>query len=247
MTAPDETELAEAMARTWPPAAVDDASAPGWRLREGRGGGKRVSAATSLGALDPAPLAAILRARGETPMVQVVASETELDQRLADAGWVEVDATILYVAPAEAMAALSLPKGVRFATGTARLALLAEIWEAEGIGAARQAVMERCAAPKAILMGRTDDVAAGAAFVAAHGRLAMLHAVAVRPEHRRRGVGRALLAGAGRFGLDQGAPWVGLAVAEANETARALYDAAGMTRAARYLYRVAPDTQGGPT
>jgi len=130
--------------------------------------------------------------------------------------------------------------------GSAGRARLAEIWEAGGIGEARQAVMGRWEAPKAILMGRTDDVAAGAAYVAVHERLAMLHAVAVRPEHRRRGVGRALLAGAGRFGLDRGAPWVGLAVAEANAAARALYDAAGMTPAARYLYRVAPDTEGGP-
>jgi ribosomal protein S18 acetylase RimI-like enzyme len=77
--------------------------------------------------------------------------------------------------------------------------------------------------------------------VGVHGRLAMLHAVAVRPEARRRGVGRALLAGAGRFGLDHGAPWTGLAVAAANAPARSLYEAAGMTEAATYLYRVAPD------
>ncbi|MEM6438398.1 MAG: GNAT family N-acetyltransferase [Pseudomonadota bacterium] len=238
---PEEAELAEAMAVTWPPASVDDAAAPGWRLRDGRGGGKRVSAATSLGGRDPAPVAAAMRARGERPMIQVPGSDGEMNAALEAAGWAEVDATVLYVAPSAQMAALPLQTGLRFAMGTARLALLAEIWEAEGIGAARQAVMDRCAAPKAVLMARTDDVTAGAGFVAVHGRLALLHAVVVRPEARRRGAGRSRLAAAGRFGLDQGAGWTGLAVAAANAPARALYEAAGMTEAASYLYRVAPD------
>ena len=49
MTAPDETRLLAALEATWPPAAIDETSAPGWRLRDGAGAGKRVDSARSLG------------------------------------------------------------------------------------------------------------------------------------------------------------------------------------------------------
>ena len=52
MTAPDETRLLAALEATWPPAAIDETSAPGWRLRDGAGAGKRVDSARSLGSSD---------------------------------------------------------------------------------------------------------------------------------------------------------------------------------------------------
>jgi ribosomal protein S18 acetylase RimI-like enzyme len=60
----------------------------------------------------------------------------------------------------------------------------------------------------------------------------------VRPELRREGAGRALLAGAAQIALDHGAPTLALAVTEANEGARALYEGARMTEATRYHYRL---------
>ena len=235
---PDCTRLMDALAATWPPASADDAAAPGWRLRDGAGGGKRVSAAVSLGGTDFKTAEAAMRARGLRPMIQL--TDDALDAALAGAGWAEVDPTVLMVGDAAALADIALPKGVRWAFVRARVALIDEVWEAGGIGPARRAVMARAPAPKITVMARTDLAVAGVGFVAVDRDVAMLHAVEVRADMRRRGAGRAVLAGAARFAQDAGARWLGLAVTEANAGARALYRAAGMTETGRYRYREAP-------
>ena len=237
----DEGRLLDVLARTWPAAAEDDAAAPGWRIREGAGGGKRVSAALSRGATDPAPLAEALRRHGRAPLVMVPDSDAPLDAALAAAGWEVVDPTVLYAGDAAALAALPMAKGVRWAEVEARLVLLEEVWDAGGVGPARRAVMDRAAEPKTVVMARTDMAVAGLGFVAVDGEVAMLHAVEIRPEHRRRGGGRAVLAGAARFALRHGARVLALAVTEVNAPARALYENAGMSAVGGYRYRRAPD------
>ena len=243
MTTPDEFRLLAALEATWPPAAVDESAAPLWRLRDGAGAGKRVDSAR---ALDPAariaPAAAAMRAAGRRPLVQVSSDQSALDAALAAEGWEVVDPTLLMVAPVAALAAHEAPKGVKSVLVRTRLVLLDEIWEAGGIGPARRALMHRCALPKATIMTRTDDVVGGLSFVAVDGDVAMIHAVEVRPEVRRRGVARAGLAAAARFAAEAGADWLALAVTEANAGARALYDGAGMETVGRYHYRQAPET-----
>lgn len=240
MDAPDEARLIAALEATWPPVAVDDAAAPGWRLREGAGGGRRVSAASSLGSADFEACAQAMRARGAAPSIRVRESEGALDAALAAAGWRAADPTLFLVGEAAPLAALSVPKGVKFALGRCRLALLDGIWEAEGVGASRRAVMARAPDPKATVMARTDTATAGVAFTAVHHDVGMLHAVAVRPELRRQGAGMVTVVGAARFALDNGARWLALAVTEANAGARAMYEKAGMTAAGGYRYREAP-------
>ena len=229
----------QALEATWPPASSDLDAAPGWRLREGAGGGKRVSAAVSVGSTDAAALAAAMRGRGETPLAQVAGSAAALDAVLADAGWEVVDPTVLMLGEARALAALDLGKHVRAVSVSVRLALLNEIWAAGGIGPERRAVMARCQGPHTQIMVRSDDRVTGVAHVAVDGDIAMLHAVEVRAGHRRQGAGRGALVGAARFALDHGAAWVALAVTEANGPARALYEGAGMETVARYHYRQA--------
>ena len=48
--------------------------------------------------------------------------------------------------------------------------------------------MERVAPPRAALLGRLHDRAAGAAFVAADGPVAMIHAIEVAPAFPRPGL-----------------------------------------------------------
>ena len=66
----------------------------------------------------------------------------------------------------------------------------------------------------------------------------MVHALAVRPGLRRRGVGGRMMRAAAGWARGQGAEWLGLVVTEANAGARALYESLGMVVAARYHYRV---------
>ena len=240
MEKPDETRLLAALEATWPPASVDETTVPGWRLRDGAGGGKRVSSAVSLGGRDFEAAAEAMRARGERPLIQVPGSDEALDRALEAAGWEVVDPTVLMVGPSEALAALPLPKHSKNVHVRARLVLLDEIWEAGGVDAARRAVMARCALPKVTVLSRTDEAVAGVAWVAVDGDVGMVHAIEVRAEQRRQGSGRSALAGAARFAAEQGATWLALAVTEANAPARALYEAAGMETVGRYRYRRAP-------
>jgi GNAT superfamily N-acetyltransferase len=238
---PDPDRLLRALEATWPAAAVDEAAAPGWRLRHGAGGGKRVSAASAAipGAVpDIAAAEAAMQANRQDRLFALREGEEALDAALAARGYEMVDPTVLYAGDPAALAALALPKGVTWVEVRAPLALLTDIWAAGGIDPARRAVMDRCAGPRATLMARTDAATAGCAFVGLDGDIAMIHAIEVRPDRRRQGAGAALLAGAAHIARDHGAAALALAVTEANAGARALYVRAGMVETGRYHYRL---------
>ena len=222
---PDAPTLFRVLEATWPPAATREEA--GWTLRDGAGGGKRVSAATA----GPGAKA------DEAPeLVQVRPWDVELDAALAARGYCTVDETVLYAAPVERLA------GPRPHPSTywmdQPLAIMEEIWAAGGIGPGRLAVMDRAAGPKVNLLCRAGDRAAGVGFVAIADGVAMLHAVEVAAEHRRRGAGRLLMRAAANWARRQGAGWIALAVTSANAPARALYEGLGMKEVARYHYRM---------
>ena len=114
-----------------------------------------------------------------------------------------------------------------------------DIWARGGIGPGRRAVMTRPTGPCIALMARADDRPVGVAFVAVDNNIAMIHAIEVRPEHRRKGGGGVLIHGAASFAAEHGAEWLALAVTEANAPARALYERLGIARAGSYHYRIA--------
>ena len=98
--------------------------------------------------------------------------------------------------------------------------------------------MDRVAIPKAGLLCRAGDRAAGAGFVALAGDVAMVHAVEVLQEHRRKGAARLTMRAAATWAERTGARWLALAVTARNTPARALYEGLGMMEAARYHYRM---------
>jgi GNAT superfamily N-acetyltransferase len=98
--------------------------------------------------------------------------------------------------------------------------------------------MARVAGPKAAILARDGDRPAGVAFVACHGSEAMLHALQVRPAHRRRGIGETLLRAAANWAAGEGANRLSLAVTERNSAARALYARLGLQVVGQYHYRM---------
>ncbi len=226
--------LMQALDATWPAAEVID-SVPGWRIRRGEGGGRRVSAATGSG--DIAAAEAAMRALGQTPIFQLAAGDP-LDRALEERGYAFEAPTILYTGAAAALAAAEPKKGVRAVQVRTRLAILDELWDKGGIGPARRAVMARAKGPKTTIMARTDFRPGGVAFVALDRDVAMIHAIEVDPTQRRQGAAAAMLAEAARFALANNAPTLALAVTEANAPARALYSRMGMAEAGGYHYRV---------
>ncbi|MGA1209735.1 MAG: GNAT family N-acetyltransferase [Gemmobacter sp.] len=239
MSVPDANALLAVLEATWPAARRIDAGP--FVLREGRDAGSRVSSATAQGpatAADVAEAAEAMRALGQEALFRIGPGDGALDELLAGAGFERRDPTLILAAPIGAIAG-EAPPVTAFAHWPP-LAVLGDIWTAEGIGAARQAVMARVAGPHAAILGRTGDRPAGGAFVGVAGEGAMVHAVAVRAPFRRQGLARALMLSAARWAEAQGARWLAVAVTEANAPARALYAGLGMAEAARYHYRAAP-------
>ncbi len=176
-----------------------------------------------------------MRDLGQTPLFMVRDEDSALDETLATRDYKIVDPVTLYLAPVDRLTA-ELPVATAIPSWPPFAAQL-ELWAASGIGPARVAVMNRASAPKAAMLGRNGDTPSGAAFVAIHDGIAMIHALEVAPDCRRKGVGRQLMQGCANWAQDAGADWVTLAVTDANTAANALYADLGMEPVARYHYR----------
>jgi ribosomal protein S18 acetylase RimI-like enzyme len=230
--------LYAAIEATWPPAARHRAGP--WVIREGRGGGKRVSAATAEGPVTAGDLATLERAAadlGQDPLVMIRAGDEALDALLEAAGYGIVDPVQILAIPAAELAAEAPPPVSAF-TVWPPLAIMEELWEEGGIGPARRAVMERAAGPKTAVLGRSNDRAAGVAFVAMHGKIAFCHAVEVTQRQRRQKTACHMMRQAAIWAQDQGAETVAVLVTEANTGARALYASLGMQVVGHYCYRM---------
>ena len=229
-------QLFAALDTTWP--AAEMMAKDGWLLRDGAGGGKRVSAASQIApGADIDVAAAAMRAMEQAPLFQVRGEEPELDAALEAAGYAIVDPVWLYAAPAAALIDGASEQS-RIYRGQFPVAAMQEIWAAGGIGPARLAVMDRAVAPKSWLMTRVSDRPAGVAFVSVSGATAMVHAIEVAQDYRHQGAARALMSGAATFAADNGASHLALAVTKANVGANQLYQSLGMEVVAGYHYRI---------
>lgn len=221
---------------TWP--AADYVQIGGFRVGRGMGGGGRVSAARATAPWDAAAIPAVERqhaAWGQPAVFSVDEADTALAAALQTQGYAAGDPTLILHCPVERLASGAIPPVTAIEVWPP-LAIQRTLWTEAGIGPARQAIMERACAPKMAILGRIEDRAAGAAFAAVHGPVAMLHALAVLPRWRRKGLGGWMLRRAARFAARHDAAVLVLAVSEANDAARALYDAAGFQRLARCHY-----------
>ena len=234
MTHQTPHRLFDAIDATWPAAAFHRRD--GWLLREGRGGGKRVSAATRLARdADPGTAEAALDRLGLDRLFMIRPGDEDLDAALEKRGYAIVDPVVLYAADCARLADPGMPH--RIVASERPVALMREIWAEGGIGPARLEVMTRARGPATTLMARSDTRATGCAFVACDGEVAMVHAIEVRSDARRKGYGAALARAAAFWAKGQGARVLALAVVARNTPARTLYEKLGMTTATSYHYR----------
>ncbi len=230
---------------TWPPARRWREA--GFTLRDGQGGGKRVSAATlaaDLAGADVTRAEAAMRKAGGPVLFRVRDDQRDLDEVLAGRGYHRVDPTLIYTAAAETLLNPAQAPLDAVASETL-LGIAQDIWALGGIGPARLNVMHRASFPRAFLLARLDDRAAGTGFLALHQGTAMVHALEVRPPVRRRGAARAMIHRAAKWAHSKGAAQIALAVTEGNTAANTLYQTLGMTVSGRYHYReetTRPDT-----
>ena len=226
-------DIAAALEATWPAASFRDIGP--FRLRDGAGGGKRVSAATVLGGWGLPDLLRAEAALDGSALFRLDADDVALDNALAARGYRKLDPTLIYAAPVAGMQA-ALPPLACFAHWPP-LEIAGDLWAEGGIGPARLAIMHRVAGDKTAILSRCKDRIAGIAFVACDGPVAMLHALEVAPALRRLGAARNTLQAAANWAADRGADTLALAVTEANSPARALYASFGMQGVGQYHYR----------
>lgn len=231
--------LLQVLEGTWP-AAERHINGP-WVFRKSPGGGKRVNAAMAAGPVTQADIAAAedyMRASSQEQLFQVT-GDAELDTILAQNGYEMIDETLIYQAEIERFSNHDLPLVTAFPVWPP-LQIMRDIWEAGGIDADRVAVMERARCDKITILGRVDARAAGAVYVGLHDDCAMVHALEILSEHRRKGLAGQLMVAAAKWGAARGARQIALLVTRQNTAANALYQSLGMTAEPGYHYRIKP-------
>ena len=222
---------------TWP--AMDQWEQGGWIIRNGAGAGRRVSAASLAGhdLGDIAVAEAQMQHLGQAKLFQIRQAGDALDTALAARGYTAHCVTNIYACDIDILRAQSPEIAQSFAIWEP-VAVMREIWAAGGINAARLACMQRCTAPKTAILARTGDSPAGVGFVAVDGDCAMIHAVEVRDQHRRKGVAGKIMCHAAHWAADNGAKYMTLVTTAENKPANMLYRNLGMAMIGQYHYRI---------
>lgn len=239
MTAPT-TDYFEVIDNTWPAARFERLGP--WMLRQGQGGGSRVSATTACAPFTPADIdraETAMRDMGQKCLFMVRPGDDDLDAALQVRGYGVVDPVTIYACPVDRLTDLELPRVTVFSIWEP-LAIMTEIWAAGGIGPARLAVMHRARGPRTGLLARHRDKPAGTAFAAIHDGTAMVHAVEILPHQRRQGMGGWIMRGAAHWAAGQGAHTLSVMCTRANTAANALYASLGMEVVGQYHYRHLP-------
>ncbi len=223
---------------TWP--AVEQRCLGPFVLRFGGGGGQRVSSASlwddrfkdrDIGAAEQA-----MEAMDQPLLFMIRDNDQALDAALEKRGYFVKDPVTLF-AGSSARLAEHDPKGLAVIDASEPMALMADIWKSGGIDAARLDVMRRAIGPKACFLGRADDQPAGVAYAACDKDIAMLHALEILPDMRRKGAALQMMGAMGAWALRNGATTFSLVVLTKNDAACGLYEKLGMVKIGQYHYR----------
>ncbi|MEL6647192.1 MAG: GNAT family N-acetyltransferase [Pseudomonadota bacterium] len=229
--------LYSAIDATWPAAEMHDVGP--WTLRNGQGGGKRVSAATAEKDVTDADLPMAeeaMRRMGQDPLFMIRLGQDGLDAMLSARGYDIVDPVNLYYGPLTHMAQTPPPRALVFSIWPP-LEIQNDIWKTGGIGSERVNVMHRAKGAKTAILGRYEQSPAGTGFAAIHDDIAMLHAVEVLTDFRKLGVGRMMTIHAARWAHGQGSTHMAVLCTKANTGANALYASLGLEVVGQYHYR----------
>lgn len=217
-----------------------------WTLREGLGGGSRVSATTLTTPGDPLTDAdfdsaeAAMRDMKQPLLFMIRQGEDELDQKLAQRGYVIKDPVTIYACPTSQLMNEPIPRVTAFAIWEP-LAIMQEIWTTGGIGEERLAIMHRAKGPKTGFLCRHNEKPAGAAYAAIHENVAMVHAVEILAHQRRGGMGRWVMRASAFWAAEHGADTLSVMCTVQNIGANALYTSLGMQPVGQYHYRHLPN------
>jgi GNAT superfamily N-acetyltransferase len=232
------SDIFEAIDVTWP--AEKFLEIPKWKLRRSAKGGKRVSAATAIGAPDISDIKL-----AENKMVQwhqdklfmIKKNEILLDEALSASGYRVIDPTNIWSISSKNLSIQkTLP--VKAFTIFPPLAIQRELWRENHIPPSRIEIMDRVKTHKTTIFGRINARPAASAFVAVSNKFAMVHALVVDKKCRRQGMGKFVMQKVGSWAYQMGAESVVALCTEKNCSANILYKSLGMQVIGKYHYRV---------
>lgn len=231
------TETIELLcARAWP--AVTEHQLGDWALRAASGFTGRANSALAVG--DPGvPVPEALdrvsdfaHDQGIPPVVQAIAGSAT-ERAIEAAGWVPNTGH----AAGHLVAVLVGPLG-RGGDGVSFLPEPSPEWWELVAGTREPTPAQRHVLTTGAIGYGMAKITAGAVRASVVGELLHISRLVVRPEHRRRGLARALMAAAGAWAAGRGAAECVLQVAVDNAPALALYDSLGFREHHRYRYWV---------
>lgn len=234
--------LEHACADAWPPQV--ERRLGQWRLRAAGGFTGRANSALAVG--DPGmPVARALRVVCEFAHEQGIESIAQavhtgsVEAELARAGWLPYES---YANGHEVSVLVGPPLAASAHHGARVLDEPTPEWWELAAGRAEPGVAARHVLtgrpPTGFAVVEADGVTVGAARGAVVGDVLHVARLAVRPEHRGRGLGTALMAAVGEWARPHGATRCALQVSVGNEPALALYDRLGFAEHHRYRYWV---------
>lgn len=231
MTKPTISELYTAVDRTWPPFEIHEHN--GWHIREGKGGGKRVSAATRTpNATDFSDASKFQLSLGQDDLFMIQEADQDLDAALAMSGYELIDPVVFLGKPIDGTIET---QGSGITVSDAPTSIQAKLWKASGINQSRLNVMMR--APKRACISIEDKAVA---FTAIHEGIAMTHALEVAKKHRRQGLGTQIMDASINWAAQNCADWIVVLTVLENQPARSLYTSMGMVELGFYHYRLKP-------
>ena len=229
---------------TWPAARYDTCGP--FTLRQGRGGGQRVAAATTDRDVTEAEIETAeaatraFNAGDQPPIFMIREGQRRLDAQLEARGYPAVDPVNLYATPSGTLTTEPIPPVTAIPVWEP-LAIMRDMWAEGGIGPGRLAVMDRAPHPKTAIIGRWNDHPGGCVFVGTHDGIAMVHALEILPHQRQQGLGKWMMRRAAFWARDHGADMLSVVCTQANAGANALYTSLGMTLVGQYHYRKRKD------
>lgn len=255
-TAIGTDDLERVMAEHWRP--LERLDLGGWRLRAGAGFTGRANSALLLGDPgEPVPQAIAVveefyRARGLRAMAALAHPADGLGEgsalvgELAARGWTVRTPTLVMTAATDDLPGavdVPLPAGLHVRTGPVPDGDWLARYHYQGLPTVPEAGRRiLVSADEQVFVRVVDD--GGRTLAIARGSLspgwAGVTAVETAPEHRRRGLGRRVLAEIADWARDRGAAATYLQVQGDNEVARSLYSRSGFAVHHGYHYRVAP-------
>ena len=233
-----KNEFLKLLEKTWPPQKVIYFT--DWTIRISDGAGKRASAISLEGSWEEASfkkLKNFLKELGKSEIFMIYEPDSLFEKELDKLNYQIVDKSCVFeIAVPELIK--NKPPPISMFSIWPPLNIQKVLWNSNGVGWQRQAIMYRSSQPKTSILGRWSDNPVASAFVVKSGNVGFLHALVVDQNFRRQGVARALMQHAGQWANKHNCKRLMVVTTEANTAATSLYTSLEFQLVNKYHYRI---------